>query len=666
MAGKNRGRSKAAAGRSKLATLATRISSAQTGTVGGISRRGSSRNVLSENEQWFQRLVEMTRIIPWEADLATWRFTYVGAWAVEILGYPLADWFTDGFWVDHLHPEDREAAIRDCHEKTQRDEHFELEYRMVRADGRTVWFHDIVHVVRGANGSDTIKGFLIDITERRRAEEALRESEERLRLALEASATGTFEINLLTGETHWNTVEFELLGLKPGEVPDSPETFFRFVHPDDAGRLRAQWEEAKWSGKLAAEFRVVRADGRERWLGAKGRFAFESKSGANAPRARRQASRFLGVNFDITERKQAELELRESEEQFRNLANAAPVMIWMRGTDRKCTWFNKPWLDFVGRPMEQEVGDGWAENVHPDDLQHCLDTYISAFEARQEFRMEYRLRRRDDAYRWLLDHGVPVGRNGGEFSGYIGSCIDITERRRLESELLEVTDREQRRIGHDLHDGLGQQLTALEMKCFLLLEDLAGNDLQTRRKRLQTQARQLSEALRECIAVTRSLARGLAPVDLKADGLMGALKQLAHRAGVPGKIECRFLCRVPVTLDNSRTATHLYRIAQEAVNNALKHARPRCIQINLSRADGTLCLQIKDDGFGLTKGKKKSGMGLEIMRHRAHVIGALLEIGSKPGRGVIVTCTLPLSDHERTKKHQASGQAPVNERRARS
>ena len=628
--------------------MAELTSAASTRIARELAPRQQTEEPLSESERWFRRLVETTRIIAWEADLSTWRFTYVGAWAVEVLGYPLADWFKDGFWVDHIHPEDREAAIRNCAERTRRAQHFELEYRMVRADGRTVWLHDIVHVVRGARGPETIKGFLIDITERKQAEEALRESEERLRLALEASATGIFEINLVSGETHWNNVEFELLGLKPGEAAAGPETFFRFVHPDDVGWLRAQWEKARRSGKLAAEFRIVRADGRERWLGVKGRFAIDGKAHGESAKSGRRPTRFLGVNFDITERKQAEAALRESEEQFRTLANAAPVMIWMSGTDKKCTWFNRPWLDFVGRPMEQELGDGWAENVHPDDLPHCLETYGSAFNARREFRMEYRLRRKDGVYRWLLDRGIPLSRPGGEFNGYIGSCIDISERRRLESELLEATEREQRRIGHDLHDGLGQQLTALEMKCFLLLEDLAGNGLQARREQLQTQAQQLSRALRECITTTRSLARGLAPVDLKADGLMGALKQLAHRAGVPSKIECRFVCRIPVTLDNSQTARHLYRIAQEAVSNALKHARPRRIFIKLSRAQGTLRLQIKDNGCGLSKrGKRNSGMGLEIMRHRAHVIGASLEIDSKPGRGFTVTCTLPCKNHER-------------------
>ncbi|MBI3418410.1 MAG: PAS domain-containing sensor histidine kinase [Verrucomicrobia bacterium] len=224
---------------------------------------------------------------------------------------------------------------------------------------------------------------------------------------------------------------------------------------------------------------------------------------------------------------------------------------------------------------------------------------------------------------------------------------DITERRRLEAELLAVSDREQQRIGHDLHDGLGQQLTALEMKCFVLQEELAVNDVAARREALQEQARKINQALRECVTLTRSISRGLAPVKLKADGLTGALEQLAESACVPGKVECRFVCDSPVTIDDSQIAKHLYRIAQEAVNNALKHARTRRITIHLAHDHGTLLLKIQDDGRGLPRRRKaKSGMGLEVMRHRAHVIGAALEIESKPGQGVSVTCTLPLETHE--------------------
>ena len=119
---------------------------------------------------------------------------------------------------------------------------------------------------------------------------------------------------------------------------------------------------------------------------------------------------------------------------FRELADNAPVMIWRSGPDRLCDWFNKPWLDFVGRTMEQELGNGWAEGVHPDDFERCLKTYVGAFDARQPFSMMYRLRRADGTYREILDNGAPFYR-GGAFAGYFGSCIDVSDQQAAEAQL---------------------------------------------------------------------------------------------------------------------------------------------------------------------------------------------------------------------------------------
>ncbi len=130
-------------------------------------------------------------------------------------------------------------------------------------------------------------------------------------------------------------------------------------------------------------------------------------------------------------------ELRESEERFRLVANAAPALIWMAGTDKLCTYFNKPWLDFTGRSIDSELGNGWTEGVHPEDLQRCLGTYTRAFDRREEFTMEYRLRRRDGDYRWIFDIGVPRFNQDASFVGYIGICVDITERKMAEVKLHE-------------------------------------------------------------------------------------------------------------------------------------------------------------------------------------------------------------------------------------
>src|SRR5450755_709518 len=119
--------------------------------------------------------------------------------------------------------------------------------------------------------------------------------------------------------------------------------------------------------------------------------------------------------------------LSPDKEQFRIMADSAPVLIWIAGTDKLCYFFNAGWLRFTGRTLEQEYGNGWAEGVHPDDLQRCLDIYTSSFDAREEFKMEYRLRRHDHQYRWLVNNGIPRYAADGSFAGYIGSCMDIHE-----------------------------------------------------------------------------------------------------------------------------------------------------------------------------------------------------------------------------------------------
>jgi PAS domain S-box-containing protein len=141
---------------------------------------------------------------------------------------------------------------------------------------------------------------------------------------------------------------------------------------------------------------------------------------------------------DFINLKLIEEELMESEQRFRHMVDTAPMMVWMSGTDTLCNFFNRPWLDFRGRTMEQERGEGWLKGVHPDDLQRCLNTYLEAFSAHESFSREYRLQRADNAYLWVLDNCVPRYTREGNFLGYIGSCIDITESKQMEEELAQA------------------------------------------------------------------------------------------------------------------------------------------------------------------------------------------------------------------------------------
>jgi len=212
----------------------------------------------------------------------------------------------------------------------------------------------------------------------------------------------------------------------------------------------------------------------------------------------------------------------------------------------------------------------------------------------------------------------------------------VTERKQLEKEVLRISDREQWRIGQDLHDGLGQQLTAIEFMC----QSLRG-DLSVSRPDLAEQVSRMCQFLRDAITQTRSLAHGLTPFMLDATGLQAALAELAQRTHSLGRMSCRFACPKPVLLKDSEAAGHLYRIAQEAVGNALKHAGATEIVISLSAQEDLLRLEISDDGRGLTKSRKSGqGIGLQVMRHRANAIGADLTFDQKRAPGTAVVCTL--------------------------
>jgi PAS domain S-box-containing protein len=252
---------------------------------------------------------------------------------------------------------------------------------------------------------------------------ALRESEERMSLAAEGANLGMWVWDVGSDEVWMTEKGRALFGFEPGICLDYAAVLAR-VHPDDrAARDTAIRRAIETQGEYAMEYRVLLPDGRLRWIGARGRCMQEGSG---------KVTRLLGVSLDVTAQKQAQDALRESEARFRTMANTAPVMIWMSGPDKLCTFFNKGWLDFTGRPLEQELGHGWTEGVHREDFDRCFEVYVTSFDAWQLFTIEYRLRRSDGEYRWVLDCGTPLFASDGTFLGYIGSCIDITERKRAE------------------------------------------------------------------------------------------------------------------------------------------------------------------------------------------------------------------------------------------
>jgi diguanylate cyclase (GGDEF)-like protein/PAS domain S-box-containing protein len=265
-----------------------------------------------------------------------------------------------------------------------------------------------------------------DVTQRKQAEEQLRESEEKFRGLLD-SQEGSIMIYDFDGVHHYaNRVSVDSIA-SSGTAQDIIGKRLHDLYPAST----ADWQ--------LDQIRQVFTTGQG--VGGDFEYAVDNQSSwwhLNLQPIRNASGQVVQVmvnSLNITERKRAEQALRESEERFHSLADTAPVLIWMSGTDTLCNFFNQPWLDFTGRTLEQELGNGWTDGVHTGDFQRCLDTYLQAFHTRQPYSMEYRLRRADGEYRWIVDHGVPRFLSDGSFIGYIGTCLDISDRKRIEEEL---------------------------------------------------------------------------------------------------------------------------------------------------------------------------------------------------------------------------------------
>ena len=275
----------------------------------------------------------------------------------------------------------------------------------------------------------TILQLAMNLVRRRRVERALRDSEERVNLAADSAGAGLWSLDPETGRV-WATPQLrQLFQFRPTEEL-TYERLLTVIDPQDRGQIRQSFEQAGHEGRgFSIQFRITRADGSQRWIGTRGHWTFGRRN---------RATRWSGASVDITDSRLAEDRLRESEARFRIVADSAPVLIWMSGPDKLCTFFNKPWLDFTGRTAEQELGMGWAEGIHSDDVLGCLTTYVDSFDARQPFVLQCRLRRHDGEYRWISNNGVPRYDAQGSFAGYIGSCSDITERLRAEDKFRQV------------------------------------------------------------------------------------------------------------------------------------------------------------------------------------------------------------------------------------
>ena len=340
--------------------------------------------------------------------------------------------------------------------------------------------------------------------------------------------------------------------------------------------------------------------------------------------------------------------LRESERRFRSLVDTAPVMVWMSDADGIFTYFNKPWLQFTGTPAERQLGNRWGTLLHPQDEPTATE-YLSAFQHQKPFTLEYRLRRHDGTYHWILDKGAPRHDPEGQFLGYIGSCIDIEDRKKGEEELLSLhkalinaQEAERQRIGQELHDDLGQRVVALLIGLSHLSEQTAGNE------KLRTSFVEMSQQASEIVRDIAHLSHHLRPIMLERLGVAGALQDLCGKSKGPAGVRVVFSQHgelpevVPWT-----TSIALYRVAQEALRNALAHSGSSIIQIDLTALGSDLVMTVADKGRGFTVAGQRMGLGLSGMAERMRNVNGVFSINSVPGAGTTVTASAPLVEQQR-------------------
>lgn len=534
-------------------------------------------------------------------------------------------------------------------------------------------------------------GMCQDVEEREQAQEALRLNEIRYRAIVESQSEMVCRFGADGTIVFANGAYARVRGVRPEALVGT--NLWDFIHGQDRTQVAAQLAQITPDKPEVRIENRVDTDQGTRWT-------LWTNRGLEFDR-RGFPVELQSTGIDITERKLMENALRESEERFRVMANAAPVKIWISGTDRQFTWFNKRWLDFVGRPMEHELGEGWTQNVHPDDLGSVREALDRAFVHRRMFSLEYRLRRRDGEYRWLIDQGVPTYDARGEFAGFIGSALDINarqlaeqdrERHNLELEALveqrtrelqETFDRlrmsERLVMMGTLSAGLGHDMGNLLLPMRIRLDSLAAHVT-------SEQAREDLEAIGTASEYLRRLASGLRllaidpgrPATTPATNLRAWWDEAEGvlRSVLPQGVSMEFDLPAGVP-DVAISKAGLTQIIFNLVQNAGDATRDRAsgtVRITARAAEVRVVLSVIDDGPGMTPEvrarcmepfyttKKRgisTGLGLALVYSLMREAGGGVELESQVGVGTTFRLSLPVNPAAHTHPPTAGKRAAV-------
>jgi PAS domain S-box-containing protein len=421
------------------------------------------------------------------------------------------------------------------------------------------------------------------------------------------------------------------LGYSREEWLEDPVRWYQHIHPDDKQRWSLEAAEMFLSGKpLRSSYRVIARDGRIIW------FHCDAKMMRHA---NGQPWFIHGVAFDISDLKRSEVELQDERNVVSAILDTVGALVVVLDEEGRIIRFNRASELTTGYSLEEVRGRRiWDLFLLPEEVDRfkLIFQRMSVDVLPQEYQSYWVTRHK--SHRLIAWSSTMLPGSNEAPNLVIATGIDITEREQLEKAILNISAREQRRIGQDLHDGLGQHLTGIAFMAKVHEARLAEKQVDE-----TADAAKIVKLVNEAIHKTRELARGLLPVVSDEHGLMSALQLWAAEVEDIFDISCRFQCSTPVLIQDDEIATHLYHIAQEAVHNAIKHGHPQSIVIRLTTELGRGTLLVKDDGAGIAETREHTqGMGLHIMNYRASMIGGTLDVRPDQVKGTAVMCTFPM------------------------
>jgi PAS domain S-box-containing protein len=539
----------------------------------------------------------------------------------EQLGYEAQEFLEDpGFWAGHIHPEDKSEVFAKLAGLSKQGR-LSLEYRFRHKDGTYRWMRDDVALVKNsADRPQEIIGCWMDVTERRQAEEGRAQ----LGAIVDSSDDAIISRNLNDIIITWNEGAKRVFGYSAPEIVGHS---FTVLVPRDRRAEGRQIRQRIEQGERVALHDTVRVAKNGRQIPV---------SSLSSP-VKEAGGRIVGISAilrDITRQKWAESARDQSEQALSDFFSEAPIGLLWVARDGRILRANQALGAMLGCYREDLFGRQWAEFfADPEVVQSLLERITRKGLLHDNL---VRLQRKD---RSLL-HVLIDGNGLWEKKKLVHTrwfVRDVTRRVELEKEILAVSDRERQRIGQDLHDDLCQQLTSIEF-----LTRALERRLQADSRAEGAQAKEIGQLTRRAITYARELAHGMFPVELHAAGLAGALRDLASRTKALFRIDCRFRDESSPHIHDQVAQIHLYRIAQEAVRNAVNHGKAGQVVIGLKTGENRIVLSVRDNGAGIPlKPPKSKGLGLRIMDHRASVLGGSVLVRKSPKGGTTVVCSIP-------------------------